>query len=299
MRNKKTNTIIGIFSIIISFGFLININSVVGYTGAYEKRTDSTNPFIFTVDILYYNDNFSVIEIEEMIHQVFLKEGVFYLIYVSSGILYSGDYDTMKIHLGNDEAIDYLYIGFEQRYQGKSVYLFKPSETGFYNITIRLGKAGFDSWSSMQIGVLELPSVNLNDVVDWSQWDFESNAITTIRINLEGGWYEIGGLTEDEIPWNFPSAEIYYINLATYHTMGDHLFELIENGSYLNGTERSFFFSDEYLFYSFSADSFGIREHIQEPVEPDLIPSFNPLIIIGIISIVSAITIKKRLNRLN
>ena len=205
----------------------------------------------------------------------------------------------MKIHLGSDELVDYLYTGFEQRYQAKNVYLFKPSETGFYNITIRLGKTGRMCSSSMQIGVLELPSTNLNDVIDHNQWDFDGDSITAIRINLEYGNYEIGGLTEDGTPWSFPDAEVYYMDLAYYHTMGDHLFELKEDGNYLNGTEEIYLSSGEYLFYSLSADSIGIREHY-EPYEQDqyflerlfwwLLIIFVP---IGIVIIVAVILIRR------
>lgn len=208
----------------------------------------------------------------------------------------------MKIYLGSDESVDYLYTGFEQRYNAKNVYLFKPSETGFYNITIRLGKTGKMCSSSMQIGVLELPSTNLNDVIDHNQWDFDGNPITAIRINLEYGNYEIGGLTEDGTPWSFPYAEVYYMDLDNYWTHLN-LIELKENGNCLNGTEEIYLSSGEYLFYSLSADSIGIREPY-DPYEQDqyflerlfwwLLIIFVPIGIVIIVAVVLIIRHKKK-----
>ena len=106
---------------------------------------------------------------------------------------------------------------------------------------------------------------------------------------MEYGVYEIGGITEDGYPSNFPSAEIYYMNLANYWTLGTHLFELTEDDPYLNGTERTSFSSGEYLFYSLSADWFGIRE---APAQSTVgsIPGY-PLLVLGLISLVSILII--------
>lgn len=291
MKNKNL-LIPGLLIMSVFLGGVMNISYVNAYVGTYEKRTNLSNPFVFIPDILYYDGNFGVSGIEEMFHQVFLFEEIFYIIYISSAILYSGDFDMMKIHLGTDNSTDYLYTGFEQNYNSKNIYLFKPSETGFYNITLRLGKDGFDSWSSMQIGVLELPSVNLNDGISWHQWDFSSDHITAVRINLDYGTYEIGAMTEDNIPSNFPGAEIYYMNLANYWIFGSHLFELIEDNPYLNGTKRINLTSGEYLFYSLSADWFGIRKAPEQSTGGS-IPGYS-LYLIVIVSLISIILVSKK-----
>lgn len=271
MKNKKI-LFIGIFSLSIFLGFLPNISLVNGYIGTYEKRTDPLNPFIFIVDILYYNEEIAIHEVESLYHKVFLQEGKDYLLFIDSGLVdnahvivyYSADFWSDHFSDLPDYPITYVLF-------------FRPSQTGFYTLYLELGLEGADSFCSIQIGFLEVPTINLNEVIDWQYWDFKWNSIIAAKMDLEEGYYEVEviGTLVDYILYN-------NFDLISHH------YQLSEDTSNcFEPDTKTFFSSGEYIFFSLTpVVSFKINKYITPKQD-----SINPFVIGLIIAIPIVISI--------
>ncbi len=289
MRNKKIILLI-LFFLSTLVGITSNISLVTGYVGTYEKRTDSSNPFIFTKDILYWNDHVDVSGVEYLYHQVFLQEGKHYLFFFDSGFATDA---ILWIHYSADDSIDPFSV-YVPDYPIKYVLLFSPSQTGYYTIILRFGLEGFYTSSSIQIGVLEVPIINLNEEIDWNYWDFTRDAITAAKMDLVGDWYEMGSIEEGTGYDVSYSDSIFYHDLEPPLSVSGYIQLTESNSDYqLDSDTEKFFSSGEYLFFSLSGAPFGIRK-VPEQSTGGSIPGYS-LLLVGIISLVSIFIISKRI----
>ncbi len=282
MKNKKIilpaililSTLVGITS---------NISLVSGYVGVFEKRTDSSNPFVLTTDILYWNDDVHISEVEDLYHQVFLQEGTHYLLFFDSGLANGA---ILWILLSSDNSA--IFSAYVPDYPIKYVLFFSPSQTGYYTIIFRFGLEGSFTTSSIQIGFLEAPIINLNEEIDRNYWDFTQNAITAAKIELEEDNYEMGSKDLKYI-----DNSIYYMSLGSLSAY-DYV-QLTESSfDYrLDSDTERLFSSGEYIFFSLSGHPFGIRK-VPDQSTGGSIPGFS-LLLVGFISLVSIFIISKKL----
>lgn len=288
MKNKKIILLI-LFFLSTLVGITSNIRLVTGYVGTYEKRTDLSNPFIFTKDILYWNGGVLVSEVEYLYHQVFIQEGKHYLFFFDSGFATNA---KLWIYYSLDDFVDPFSVNVPD-YPIKYVLLFSPSQTGYYNLTLRFGLEGFDTWSSIQIGFLEVPIINLNEEIDWNYWDFTRDAITAAKMDLEDGMYEMGSIAEGTGHDVIYSESIFYKTLEPPLSISGYYQLSEDNSDYrLDPDTKKFFSSGEYIFFSLSAYLFGIMKAPDQSTG-DSIPGY-PLFLIAMISLVSILIISKK-----
>ena len=298
MKNKKLVllTLLGILTF--SGITIITIPQSEAYVGVYEQRTNPSNPFLFSVDIIYFTSDGEIhaTGVEYFYHQVFLESNKHYLFYDPMGYM-DLENSEIRIHLAISTTIDYYYEYIPENIPLSYFLYINPSQTGLYNITIRWGIDGFDSHrGSYGIGVLEIPIVPLDTEISTEYWDFYTNAIMVGIIELDSYTeYQTGhdGLHHDYLGGN----EIYYANVNSLYSYAklDGSHDVMDYGA------RDIITTNDlgqgvgkYIFYSFYFGSFSLMEAEEIPETNNQIINIiiNIILIIVVISaIVSAIVI--------
>ncbi len=264
--------------LLIFLGFTSSMNPVRGYIGSYEKRTDPLDPFVFTLDMLYYSS--SSIELngrENLYNQVFLFADSVYTIFINSGFLYDSSNPIIHFCYELYDGVNYKESFSVYPTLGKEVILFIPEFTGYYNLTLRVGVDGFTSWADIQIGILDVPTITLGVEFKCNDyWDFYSDAITIGIIDLDSGYYTVKAM-DDLIPHYWPSVPLYNIPFYAIWGIGGN-YKSIANlsDSYLIDPaieSKTWMSGGEYVLCS-PDPSFGFSEYTSSSTDPDGIPPF-------------------------
>lgn len=285
MRNKKICFIIGIFL----FAGVISliIPQTRADTGIYEQRTDWLNPFLFEVDTIYTTTDgyFHCNGTQTYYFQVYLEVGKYYAIYISGGAVCL---ENMLIEVDNGDYAEWFYETSMRTY----LLFINPYNTGLCNFRLIDRQEGRTTMiGTHEMGVLEIPIIQLDTEFGYDYWDTSGSLITLGIMELDSKkQYQTG---HDGILHDYSALEIYCTELEyLFHVScldGSHkrvdftaqdiitTSKLSEHGGYY----------DKYLFYSLNVGSFSLME-IEQPAPPDLgiIIWIIILSIVGIISIV-------------
>ena len=299
---KQKIALLTLLSILTFFGItILIIPQTRAYIGQYEQRTDPSNPFLFTVDIIYVTSDgwIHANEVEYFYHQVFLEANKYYLFYDPVG------YMTMEgaklwIHSAISTSIDYYYEYISEDGVLDYILYINPSQTGLYNITICWGKEGFECHRSFSgIGVLEIPIVPLDTEMSSEYWDFHRDAIMVGIIELDSQVkYQTGydGRHHDYLG----IGTIYYVNINSLSYIGyeklDGSHDIMDYGAYDEEKEEWITITTndlgqgagKYIFYSLEYGWFSLMEAEEEEIKP---VSWIPLLLSIIIPIIAIIIV--------
>ena len=291
MKNKKIALLTLCLGILAFFGItILIIPNAKADVGQYEQQTDPSNPFLFSVDTIYFTSDgwIHANGAEYFYHQVFLEADKYYLFYDPIGYMNTKN-AQIQIHLAISITIDYYYeYSSENTYLDYFLYI-NPSQTGLYNITIRWGIEGFASHrGSYGIGILEIPIVPLDTELSTEYWDFYTNAIMVGIIELDAHTkYQTGynGRHCDYLGGN----EIYYSNINSLYSIPylayaklDCSHDIMNYSAYdIITTKNLGQGAGNYIFYSLYFGSFSLMEAEEtEENKPNILPNILPIIII-------------------
>ena len=261
MKNKKIVLLILLDILTFSGITILTIPQVKADVGQYEQRTDPSNPFLFSVDVIYVTSDgwIHATGVEYFYHQVFLEANKYYLFYNPVGYM-TAEGTRIWIHSDISISIDYYYEYIsEEGVLGYILYI-NPSETGLYNITIRwnfIGGRGFTG-----IGILEIPMVPLDTEMSSGDWDFHQDAIMAGIIELNSHTrYQTGydGTHRDYLG-TFYYANINSLSYTGYekldgsHNIMDYAWDdIITTDDLGQGAGK-------YIFYSLGYGQFSLME---------------------------------------
>lgn len=302
MRNKNKKIIALTTSILLLsiFGSFL-LPTVKADVGRYEQRTDPTNPFLFAVDTLYFTSNgeISTSGVQHFYHQVFLEANKHYLFYDTQGFM-NDENTEIRIHSAISVAVDYY---FEHIYEsniaaGYNLYM-NPTQTGLYNITVRWGIEGYDIYrGSYGIGVLEIPIVPLDTEITSDYWDFKTNVIMAVIIELDWNTeYQTGydGQRCDYLGVGtiYYTNQLYSIPYLDYVKLdGSH--EVMNcSASDIITVNSLGYGAGKYLFYSLSYSKFSLMEVVEtdEVIIFPIIPIIIVVIFIGIVITIGVVIV--------
>jgi len=167
---------------------------------------------------------------------------------------------------GNFEDYYHLWID-TNRTIGEEYILYKPRYTGNYNLTMILGEDGHFSASSINIGILEVPSFCLKEELRYADyWDFNSDFLTIGKISLNSGIYTVKSIV-DGMTQYYGGLELYCIqNNETWgiHSDSKRITDIQEDAEYylIDSSEEAttLLSSGDYIFYAPLYPYFGISE---------------------------------------
>ncbi|MFW9875042.1 MAG: hypothetical protein ACFFG0_18205 [Candidatus Thorarchaeota archaeon] len=273
---------------------IFSVQNVKAQTGIYEKRTNPSNPFIFTTDTIYLpsSQNLTTNNVETFYHQVLLQNNEFYLLYICEGPV-SMDNWELSFYYSGDDSIDYFEEFFAFTSGVLYLLLLRPTITGYFNLTLIGGTLGHHITLGFSgIGFLKLPNMNLNQLFSRDYWDFDSNSIVAGKLNLESGNYIVA--IDDGIMNYFPDASVYYENLITvsqFERLSENIYTQID----CSKDHKTYLSTGSYIFFSLEGAEFGLMNAPSQV--PKVISGYPLLLLMGFISIVSIMIIKKKFKK--
>lgn len=185
MRNKNRQIFI-ILTISVLLGFVMRIEPIKADIGQYELRTDPLDPFMFVVDTIYIpsGGGISFSGDNYFYHQVNLEEGNHYILYLVGGYIAIDD-TNFYFHSAISTSVDEYFIAITETRMKFVLYL-NPTTTGLFNLTIWCNTES-GSVGLYGIGFLKIPEVSLDIEMTSDYWDFISDSVFAVIIDLESG----------------------------------------------------------------------------------------------------------------
>jgi len=281
MKNKK----IALLTLLTFFGItILIIPQAKALHLTYEQRTNPSNPFLFSVDMIYVTSDGDLRTNvgQYYYHQVFLEANKYYLFYDPVGYM-TMEGERLWIHSAISTLIDYYYeYVSESGVLGYILYI-NPSETGLYNITIRSDFGGVRGFSG--IGVLEIPIVPLDTEMSSDYWDFYRDSIMAGIIELDSQVkYQTGH--DGQHHGYLGMGTIYYANINLLSSAGctklDRSYDIMDYDALdIITTNDLGQGAGKYIFYSLSYGFFSLMEAEPSPTVSGNVPLIRTIIIIG------------------
>lgn len=298
MQNKKRHLFI-ILVISLILGFIIRIDPIKADAGQYELKTDPLDPFMFVVDTIYITSDgyISFPGDNYFYHQINLEKDNHYIFYLVGGYI-SADDTKIHFHSAISTSVDEYFIAITEM-RGKLVLYLNPTTTGLYNLSIwcnaEHGSVGFSG-----IGFLKIPIVPLDTELTSDYWDFISDPIFAVIMDLESGKEYQTGYNGSHVGYS-GLGNMYYCHINQLYSMsylvGD---ELDGSHNLLNHSSTGIITtsglgqgSGKYLFYSLGSYSFSLMEAEEDTITPPIIPGYS-IFIVGFVSISTIFLLIKR-----
>ena len=241
-------------------------------------------------DISFSGDNY-------FYHQVNLEAGNHYMLYLVGGFI-SMDDTTFYFHSAISTSVDECFISITETRMEFVLYL-NPTTTGLYNLTIwcnaEFGSVGFSG-----IGFLKIPEIPLDVEMTSDYWDFISNPVFAVIIDLESGKDYQTGYNGSHVGYS-GLGDLHYCHVNQLYSIpylvGDELDESHNLMSYstmdLITTNSLGQGSGKYLFYSLDNYKFSLMEGVDDTTPPPLIPGYS-IFIIGFVSVSTIFLLTKK-----
>lgn len=298
MRNKNRHIFI-ILTISVILGFIIRINPIKADMGQYELRTDPLDPFMFVVDTIYVpsTGDISFSGDNYFYHQVNLEAGNHYILYLIGGYIAIED-TNFYFHSAISTSIDEYLIAITETRMEFVLYL-NPTTTGLYNLTIWCN-AESGTVGHYGMGFLNIPEVPLDTEMTSDYWDFISNSVFAVIMDLESGKEYQTGYNGTHAGYS-GMGDLYYCHVnqlysipylvgdeldGSHTLMGYSTMDIITTNNLGQG-------SGKYLFYSLDYYKFSLMEAIEDITPPPVIPGYS-ILILGFVSISVILLLTKK-----
>ena len=237
----------------------------------YTYSTDPSNPFIYTVDVVYTETDNDIDwpGVATMYHQVYLFADKLYLYYWGTDDDW-GIYRLFKADIGTE----IFNLTGNWHWGSRGLVLFEVAQSGWYNLTIEVWWGGGSGFSGTSI--FQVPELQLSEVLStYGPAGFTANSITI-------AYYNFGTVKQyKQTPFVF-SSYFYYGSYASNHV------EVISYASHSSDSKFSedpvkFSNSGTYIIYEPSSSMSPIYEYQSSSIP--LIEGYNLVIAFFLIGI--------------